>query len=76
MFKVNNKDTKIVNLEYISHLVLVCILLNLSRKILAGIVGGRQFSPKYPFAFFPSQDNDGRNLISDRHLINICRILA
>ena len=46
MFKVNNKDIKttpgvvlvslLLNFEYISHLVLVFLLLNLSRKMPAG----------------------------------------
>ena len=31
MFKVNNKDIFIVNFEYISHFVLVFLLLTLSR---------------------------------------------
>ena len=42
MFKVNNKDNRttpsvfIVNLEHISHLVLVLLLLTLSREMLTG----------------------------------------
>ena len=36
MFKVNNKGIFIVNFEYISHLVLVFLLLNLNRWMPVG----------------------------------------
>ena len=38
MFKVNNKDTFIVNFEHISHLVLVFLLLTLSSYMLTASV--------------------------------------
>ena len=64
MFEVNNKDTRttpwrrsgvfIVNLEHISHFVLVFLLLTLNMKLLAGwvavgIIRGHEFHTEYKY---------------------------
>ena len=65
MLKVNNKGTRIVNLEHISHLVLVLLFLTLNMQMPTGLK--QDISVSKPFHSYKSKNMTTRKLTTERN---------